>query len=519
MQVGTAKPIDITRVHLFAPITKFVDQPDGSLVITGLMMTEALDSQNEITTYEGAKKAALAWQGNIREMHKMEAVGRAIEVIPNDEERHIFLRARISAGAPNTITKIKDGTLTGFSIGGKVNEKGRVGVRVTPEIATQYKLPSEKVGKAITMLHDWEEDECSVVDKSANGECRIDVVKAIGGVLTISDVIAKGEMEAFTEGATATPNEAPEEPTAPMEDEKQIVACLLAARRHLEAAAKLEIDEIEENGSACLDTITGCINAIRGVEKMKIMQGAAETAGTSVMPLTPQAAMDNMVAMAAKIDGVRKGMMTYKIDPKEAKALKAMMDQLDEMKASIQSFIDSNAADVKGGDKGEESPEPGESAPKPDAPAGGAPPPPPPNATQKMDMNGDAGGEAEKCNEPMGKASPTGDVQKAAAAAEDRVLKALTDLKESFEKRLSDTEAIVNKVAKSATEGGPIRSAMAVEKTIAGFPVAKSAAGIDAALSSAYANFQQKTGRIPTEMDLRRELAMEETKAAQMRRQ
>ncbi len=507
MKLTDAPVRDISKVSMYAPITKFEEQPDGSLIFQGFATTERLDGQNEIATQDGADRAIEKWGGNVREMHQPEAVGSSLDVVRSESPRGYFIRGRVSAGAPNTIIKVKDGTLKGLSVGGVVLPNGRVGVRVTSELAQTYGLPPEKVGKAITMLKDWEMTELSLVDAPANPDCMISIAKMSNGQVAFSDVIAKGEMEEFTADVKATPNEAPEEPAAPMEDEKQIVACLLAARRHLEAAAKLEVDEMEEHGSGCLDTITGCINAIRGVERMKVMQGAAETAGTSVVALTPQTAMDNMVAMAAKIDGVAKGMMTYKIDPKESKALKAMMDQLDEMKASIQTFIDSNAADVKGGDKGEESPDPGEAAPAPgDVPpdaakaatAPGAPPP----------------GEAEKVADPnLAKAAKADDVQKAAAVAADPILKAIADLRETVEKRVSETEATVARIAKAAAPGGPIRSAIAVEKTIAGFPVAKSAAGIEDALSGVFAKLEQ-AGRAPTEQDVRRELALWETKAA-----
>lgn len=498
-------------VALRAPIMKFEDQPDGSLLVTGRMVTEDLDRQNEITDYEGAKRAAEKWSGNIREMHQLKAVGRAIDVMPNDAEKAIYIRGRISAGASDTIIKIKDGTLRDFSIGGSVNPNGRVAVKVGAEFAATYNVPTEKIGKSVTVLKDWDMAELSVVDSGANPNARIEIVKSIGGVLTMTDAVAKNVLAEFIADVVAEPNPAHEEPEAPMEDEKTIVACLVAARRHLEAAAKMEVDELEENGSDCLSAMTGCITAIRSIEQMKILQGAAEIASTGVIP------MNTVVEMSQRISDVKKGMVSYKIDKKEAKALAGMKEQLMTIVTALEDFV---------GQYGEQL---SEAAPAEDVPAEPASEEVPDGEAEKMQMEAPAGEMEKGCGE-MGKAIDegggevaqqeeakpfaakairAGSIQKSAG---DPVVKAVQGIMASFEKKLEGMQSQIHQLSSQPATGGPIRMAMAVEKSIMGKD-APAASVVDEAISAAFGSMS-KSQRQPTESDLRFELAKQLAKSA-----
>lgn len=524
-------------VSLRAQIMKFEDQPDGSLIVTGRMMTQDLDKQNEITDYEGAKIAAQKWEGNIREMHQLKAVGRAIDVMPNDAEKAIYIRGRISAGASDTITKIKDGTLRDFSIGGSVNPNGRVAVRVSPDFARSHNVPAEKIGKAITMLKDWDMAELSVVDSGANPHARIEIVKTIGGVPTMTNVVAKGEMEEFIAEETVTPNPAPEEPENPMDDEKAIVAHLVEARRHLEAAAKLEVDEVQEHGSFCLDLMTGCINSIRDLEKTKVMTGAAEIAGASMLPAP-------IVAMANRIRGVRKGMVSYKLDKKELKALTQMIDNLEELTGSIKAFMDEHGAELAGEKPPEgEAPKPEEEMPKPGAdeqvaageekpaeelPADGAP------AAKMYSQEGDA----EKCGEGMGmkktgtmgggeraeqleakphtaeKSVRGGSVQKLSTVGdEDKVMKAVEGAVSGLKGTLEDIAKRLSKIESEPAGKSPVRFASAVEKEILGQKTIPVVSEVDAAISKVFGELGANKRDI-TEQDIRLALAKDLAKSA-----
>ena len=110
----------MSNFHIFVPISK-VDKENRT--VEGWATTETIDKQNEVVDYEGSKEAFSNWQGNIREMHEPKAVGKAVEVLPNDNEKRVWVKAYISKGANDTWEKVKEGILTGFSIGGQTMNK------------------------------------------------------------------------------------------------------------------------------------------------------------------------------------------------------------------------------------------------------------------------------------------------------------------------------------------------------------------------------------------------------------
>src|SRR5256886_4841155 len=157
-------------LSMFAPITR-IDKDEW--LIEGLATTDAVDSYGTIFDYESSKKAFEKWRGNIRYMHKNEAVGRAVELQPDDTNRSIFLRARISKGARDTWEKILDGTLSGFSIS-------------VPE--GHYKTKSVvRNGKSIPVYYDHDLAEVSVVDAPGNDKCNFVLARADGLVTELVD--------------------------------------------------------------------------------------------------------------------------------------------------------------------------------------------------------------------------------------------------------------------------------------------------------------------------------------------
>jgi hypothetical protein len=142
-------------------------------LVSGVATAENLDKQGEIVDYETAKKFFTndaLWPGNIREMHKAEAVGTAVDVECDDANKVISITARISKGAPNTWEKVQDGTLKMFSIGGS-------GKRV-----------AEKVdGKMAKRLFLEQLAEVSLVDNGANPLAKFDIVKSVDGAVVRVD--------------------------------------------------------------------------------------------------------------------------------------------------------------------------------------------------------------------------------------------------------------------------------------------------------------------------------------------
>jgi len=164
-------------IRLFAPIEK-VDKE--RMTVGGWATTEDIDKQSEIVGYEASKEAFADWPGNIREMHEPKAVGKAIEIIPDDDSRKVWVTAKVSKGAKDTWEKILDGTLTGFSIGGQTMNKT---VKIVKDSGT-------KQDRQVTEITKYRLNELSLVDNPANPSCAFELVKrASDGLLYQTQIV------------------------------------------------------------------------------------------------------------------------------------------------------------------------------------------------------------------------------------------------------------------------------------------------------------------------------------------
>lgn len=157
----------------YVPFTR-VSPDDERREIVGIATKEVLDSHGTIISYEASKKAFARWVGNIREQHDpKKAVGKAIEWNADDDNKQIIVRAFISKGATDTWEKIKDGTLTGFSISG---------------VDAKYKM-IQRDGKSIPFIDEYDMPELSIVD---NPSCPVGPV-ALVRANEVSDILASDE--------------------------------------------------------------------------------------------------------------------------------------------------------------------------------------------------------------------------------------------------------------------------------------------------------------------------------------
>lgn len=155
------------------PITKTEKLEDGRLLIEGVATSEALDSQGDILDYEGSKQAFGKWRGNLREAHdSKKPVGKALEVLHDDDAKAISVRAFVSAGAADTQAKVMDGTLAMFSVGGEAPKKTK----------------TEKVGgKLARRVLEWDMVELSLVDVGANPDAAFSLAKGAEASEAISE--------------------------------------------------------------------------------------------------------------------------------------------------------------------------------------------------------------------------------------------------------------------------------------------------------------------------------------------
>ena len=164
---------DGENVRLSMPLTK-VDKERR--IVSGFASLDNVDKQDDIVTAEASMDAFAKFRGNIREMHQPLAVGKMVSFKSDkyfDPETKkfyngVFVSAYVSKGAQDTWEKVLDGTLQGFSIGGRMNKWDDA-----------Y---DEKADKTIRVIKQYDLVELSLVDSPANQFANIVSVEKVDGV-------------------------------------------------------------------------------------------------------------------------------------------------------------------------------------------------------------------------------------------------------------------------------------------------------------------------------------------------
>jgi len=152
--------------------------------VEGIAASEVLDQQGEIIEYPALKKAFGSFLGNVREMHQAVAVGKAVSITCDDANKCVLVRAMISKGAPLTWEKVKDKTLSGFSIGGQ-------------------RLRSQLLENGIRKTTELRLTELSLVDAPANPQAFFSLVKFSEGVPTATELLATDGEEPMSSAAVS----------------------------------------------------------------------------------------------------------------------------------------------------------------------------------------------------------------------------------------------------------------------------------------------------------------------------
>jgi hypothetical protein len=145
-------------------------------IVSGFASLDNIDKQDDIVTAEASMVAFAKFRGNIREMHQPIAVGKMVNFKEDkyfDPEskkfyKGVFVSAYVSKGAQDTWEKVLDGTLTGFSIGGRMNKWDDA-----------Y---DEKSDTQIRVIKEYDLVELSLVDSPANQFANIVSVEKVDGV-------------------------------------------------------------------------------------------------------------------------------------------------------------------------------------------------------------------------------------------------------------------------------------------------------------------------------------------------
>ena len=176
--------VDNSGVKVSMPIAKVNKE---QRTVSGFASLDNIDRQDDIVSSEAAVKAFENFAGNIREQHDAKkAVGKMVDFKEdtyfdpetNKMYKGVYVSAYISKGAQDTWEKVLDGTLTGFSIAGEIEEED-----------TMYDGDLEK---SIRIIKDFTLSELSLVDVPANQFANVVSIQKSGEV---TGMLAKALIE------------------------------------------------------------------------------------------------------------------------------------------------------------------------------------------------------------------------------------------------------------------------------------------------------------------------------------
>ena len=173
-------------IHLSVPFTKVNRE---KRTVSGFATLDNVDQTGDVVTAEASMKAFENFRGNLREMHTPLAVGKVVSFKPEtfydpttkSFYSGVYVDAYISKGAQDTWEKVLDGTLSGFSIGGKINDSDN-------EV-------NKSTGQSVRFIKDYDLIELSIVDSPANELCNILSITKVNGQLVFKGIAADVKME------------------------------------------------------------------------------------------------------------------------------------------------------------------------------------------------------------------------------------------------------------------------------------------------------------------------------------
>ena len=158
--------------------------------VSGWASLDNVDRHGDIVTKEANRKAFGNFRKNIREMHGPVAVGKMLNFKedtffdPETQKTYngIYVTAYISKGAQDAWEKCLDGTYSGFSIGGNIND------------AKMEKVDGDNETRRV--IHDYDLHELSLVDSPANQLANfMSIEKNIDGSSFVKGMIADITLE------------------------------------------------------------------------------------------------------------------------------------------------------------------------------------------------------------------------------------------------------------------------------------------------------------------------------------
>ena len=266
--------VDSSGVKVSMPIAKVNKE---QRTVSGFASLDNLDRQDDIVSADAAVKAFSNFAGNIREQHDAKkAVGKMVDFKEDtyfDPETNkmyngVYVSAYISKGAQDTWEKVLDGTLTGFSIAGEIEEED-----------TMYDGDLEK---SIRIIKDFTLSELSLVDVPANQFANVVSIQKSGEV---TGMLAKALIENVY--------------YCDHDDVVQLSSTVKSACPRCSGAME-NIGFVESNDPDKAQMVKGILTTVR---KNKEVENMSES--TEATPETPEAVEETVEAVVEAVEEVK----------------------------------------------------------------------------------------------------------------------------------------------------------------------------------------------------------------------
>ena len=311
------------NVRLSMPFSK-VDEERR--IVSGFATLDNLDKQNDIVTPEASMKAFEKFRGNIREMHQPKAVGKMVSFKEDkyfDPETKkfysgVYVSTYISKGAQDTWEKVLDGTLSGFSIGGKMNQWDDAF--------------DEKMDATVRIIKDYDLVELSLVDTPANQFANVLSVEKVDGV----DVITGDSVDVEIENV--------------FWDEANGIVMLSANESELSPTTGAEMKNIgfvEKSDAEKPEMVKFLVDSAKGINTSKITKEVSpmtDEVNETVAETVEEVAVEAEVAPEADVEVAEEA--TEEVAAEEVVAEEEVAEKADSVSTSDEVLVDA-VAEIK----------------------------------------------------------------------------------------------------------------------------------------------------------------------------
>jgi hypothetical protein len=311
------------NVRLSMPFSK-VDEERR--IVSGFATLDNLDKQNDIVTPEASVKAFEKFRGNIREMHQPKAVGKMVSFKedkyfdPESKKFYsgVYVSTYISKGAQDTWEKVLDGTLSGFSIGGKMNQWDDAF--------------DEKMDATIRIIKDYDLVELSLVDTPANQFANVLSVEKVDGI----DVIKGDAMDVEIENV--------------FWDEANGIVMLSGNESELSPTTGAEMKNIgfvEKSDAEKPEMVKFLVDSAKGINTSKITKEVGpmtDEVNETVAETVEEVAVEAEVAPEADVEVAEE--VTEEVAAEEVVADEEVAEKVDSVSTSDEVLVDA-VAEIK----------------------------------------------------------------------------------------------------------------------------------------------------------------------------